>query len=818
MNDELKKPLILVAEDDDITRIITVKTLENIGYRVITAINGKQAIDVCYQEFPQVILMDGIMPKVDGFDACQQIKQSADRRIRDISIMMVTALEDDDAIDKAFKAGAEDYIPKPVNWHILEHRLDVLIAKIQAEKSLRESEERFHAIADSANDAIISINSLGNVTFWNEAASRVFGYSELEMMNRPITILIPEENLAKHNKGFERANKSDVHTISKETRQLKGLKKDGSIFPLELTLSAWTLNDQRYYSCILRDITERLIKQEELNKLSTAVKQSPNLVIMTDLHGVVDYVNPQIKNITGYDYEDIVGKNINILRSGATAPSVYENLWKMIKLGRTWSGILHNRKKNGELYWAKESVSPIFSQVGLISHFIAIQEDITESKALAEEIAYRASHDSLTGLINRHEFEVHLNLLLRDSDNKDVHALCFIDLDRFKIVNDTAGHLAGDELLRQLGQQMKEAARKQDILARLGGDEFALILSHCEQSQAIKVAEKLQQIINDYQLIWDNHTFKVGASIGLVNVRKGDDATEVLKFADTACYAAKNTGRNKVYIFSEDDKYLNQKSGEIQWVPKIEKALENNEFCLYAQKIKPLSNTKQQEKCEILVRLIDDDGLVIPPGAFLPAAERFSLATKIDCWVIEQSLLWFTEHPEKLNELDSFSVNLSGQSLADDKIQLFIIELIERLQFPAQKIIFEITETAAINNLVQAQSLIGGLQKIGVRFALDDFGSGLSSFAYLKNMPVEFLKIDGLFVKDIVNDPFDKAMVKSINEIGHIMGKETIAEFVENQDIVDALQDIGVDYAQGYHYSVPAPLGEINFKGSFRNS
>jgi len=808
MTDYLSKPLILIAEDDDIARVITVKTLENIGYRVVTAVNGRQAVEVCAVELPQVVLMDGAMPEMDGFEACQQIKQSADIRIRAIPVIMVTALEDDEAIDKAFKAGAEDYIPKPVNWLILEHRLDVLITKSQAEKSLRESEERFHAIADSANDAIISVNSQGKVTFWNEAACRVFGYSEAEIMNQSIATLIPEESLEKHTKGFEIANKSTVDLINKGTRQLKGLKKGGIVFPLEMTLSAWTLNNQRFYSCILRDITRRIKKQEELNKLSTAVKQSPNLVIMTDLDGIVDYVNPQIKNITGFDYEEIIGKNINILRSGMTNDLIYQDLWETIKLGRTWSGILQNKKKEGELYWAKESISPIFSDDGLISHYIAIQEDITEAKALSEEIAFRASHDPLTGLINRHEFEIHLSSLLRESVETDVHALCFIDLDRFKIVNDTAGHLAGDELLRQLGKHMKLAGRKQDILARLGGDEFALILSHCEQDQAKQIAEKLQQIINDYQLIWDEHCFKVGASIGLVAVRKGDDALEVLKFADTACYAAKNTGRNKVYIFSEDDKYLSQQTGEIQWVPKIEEALENDQFCLFAQKIVPLKESHIKIKCEILLRLIDEDGLVIPPGAFFPAAERFSLATKIDRWVVEKALKWFSGNPDALNTLGCVSINLSGQSLADEKIQPFIVDLIKELQFPAQKIIFEITETAAINNLVQAQSLITGLQKFGVRFALDDFGSGLSSFAYLKNLSVDFLKIDGLFVKGIVNDPIDRAMVKSINDIGQIMGKETIAEFVENQQIVDVLQEIGVDYAQGYHYSKPIPLDQ----------
>lgn len=809
MREDLSRPLVLIAEDDDIARIITVKTLENVGYRVITAINGQQAIDICTEKKPQVILMDGAMPVLDGFAACLQIKQSDNADINNIPIIMVTALKENEAIDKAFLAGAEDYIPKPVNWHILEHRISLLITKNQAEQSLRESEERFHAIADSANDAIISIDQRGMVSFWNKAASRVFGYSELEILNKSLTTLIPEEYLTQYNKGFEKANKSTVALINKRIHQLKGVKKDGSIFPLELTLSAWTLNNQRYYSCILRDISERLKKQEELNKLSTAVKQSPNLVLMTNLEGIIDYVNPQIKNITGFEYEEIVGQNINILRSGKTGHLVYKDIWQTIEQGRTWSGVLQNKKKDGSLYWAKESISPIFSNVNLISHFIAIQEDITEAKALSEEIAFRASHDPLTGLLNRHEFEVHLASLLRESVSTDIHALCFIDLDRFKVVNDTAGHLAGDELLRQLGKQMKLAGRKQDILARLGGDEFALILSHCEQDQAIQIAEKLQSIINNYQLNWDQQIFKVGVSIGLVSIRKGDDATEVLKFADTACYAAKNTGRNKVYIFSEDDKYLSQQSGEVQWVPKIEQALEKNNFCLYAQFIVPLKEKGAQRKCEILLRLIDDDGLVIPPGAFLPAAERFSLANKIDRWVIEQSLIWYTNNPMALNALDSFSVNLSGQSLTDEKLQAFVVGLIDKYKFPTQKIIFEITETAAINNLQQAQSLISGLQEIGIRFALDDFGSGLSSFAYLKNLPVEFLKIDGSFVKSIVADPIDRAMVKSIHEIGQIMGKKTIAEFVENQDIVDVLQTIGVDYAQGYHYSKPVPLDKM---------
>ncbi len=803
-----QKQLILVAEDDDITRSITVKALEKMGFTVITANNGVQAVEQCFKEVPKIILMDASMPELDGFAACRQIKQSNNKTISNIPVIVVTALDDSDAVDKAFKVGAEDYIPKPVNWHILEHRLSVLMKKMEAENALRESEQRFYAIAESANDAIISINALGLVTFWNSAASQVFGYSREEILNKPLDRLIPKDCLAKHKRGFALANQSDVKSISNVSRQLKGLKKDGLIFPLELTLSAWTLNKQRYYSCILRDISERLKKQEELKKLSTAVQQSPNLVIVTDLNGVVDYVNSQIKYMTGFSDTEIVGKNINILRSGKTDSAIYKGLWQTIKSGGTWSGVLQNKKKNGDLYWVKETISPIFSDIGSISHFIATQEDITEAKALSEEISFRASHDSLTGLMNRHEFELHLTSLLQESDVADRHALCFIDLDRFKIVNDTAGHLAGDELLRQLSKLMQRAGRKQDILARLGGDEFALILAYCELEQATMIANKLQQIINDYQLVWGEYTFKVGVSIGLVSIKNGDDALDVLKFADTACYAAKNTGRNKVYVFSQDDAYLNQQSGEVLWVSKIEMALENNQFRLYAQSIVPLNESSHPSKvkCEILLRLIDQDGLIVSPGVFFPAAERFNLVTHIDRWVIEKTLTWFSEHIEQLHAVDCFSINLSGQSVADAGILQFINRLITDLDFPTDKLVFEITETAVINNLSQAQLLMRDLQKKGIKFALDDFGSGLSSFAYLKNLPVEYLKIDGLFVKGIVDDPIDRAMVKSIHDIGNIMGKETIAEFVENAEIAEVLQYIGIDYAQGYHYSKPSPL------------
>lgn len=804
-----KPPLILVVEDDSITSAVMAKRLENAGYSVLTANTGLQAIEQGCKEHPQIILMDAAMPELDGFEACRQLKNNPDTLINTIPIIMVTALEKESAVDDAFKAGAEDYIQKPVNWHILEHRLKVLLQKIDAEKSLRENEAKFQAIAESANVAIVTATSHGEIMYWNQAASLIFGYAESEIIGQSINKLIVEELLTNYLEEISSAKKIETPSINKNTFQAKGIRKDGYLFPVELILSTWLSNHQRYYSCILKDVSQQLKKQEEIKKLSTAVKQSSNLVVMANLEGVIDYVNPQIEVMTGYKKDEVIGENISFLRIGFKCLTDHSELLQKLSEGEVWSGSIQNKKKNGDHYWVRESITPILDEVGQVSHYISIQEDITEEKKLATEIAYRATHDSLTGLINRQEFELHLESLLKNTEETEVHALCFIDLDRFKIVNDTAGHLAGDELLRQLSKLMKQIGRKHDRLARLGGDEFALVLPHCEQPKALQVAESLRQCINDFRLTWDEKILKVGSSIGVVAIRKGDHATNVLKLADTACYAAKNTGRDRVYQFNENDKYINEKSEELKWLEKIEYALANNQFALYAQKIVPLSGVERMPKYEVLLRLIDDEQSVIPPGAFLPVAERFNLATKIDCWVIEHTLLWFNSRTAILEEMESFSINLSGQSLADANLQPFIIKLIDRLNFPTHKLVFEITETSAINNLSHAQTLITGLQKIGVRFSLDDFGSGLSSFAYLKNLPVEFLKIDGMFVKDIENDPIDRAMVKSINEIGQVMGKKTIAEFVENQPIVDILREIGVDYAQGYHYSKPSSFEQI---------
>lgn len=442
-----------------------------------------------------------------------------------------------------------------------------------------------------------------------------------------------------------------------------------------------------------------------------------------------------------------------------------------------------------------------------MTHLIAIA---ILRKQTEEQLSYQASHDDLTGLVNRREFERRIErLLITTKRDGGEHALCFIDLDQFKVVNDTCGHTAGDELLRQLAAIIDQKVRKRDTLARLGGDEFAVLMEHCTPGDARRLAHTLQSTIRDYQFIWGSHTFRIGVSIGLVAITDATSGiTELLKQADAACYMAKDLGRNRIHVYHDEDESLAKRHGEMQWVTRIQKALAENRFSLFAQSIESLQG-KSVGHYELLLRMKDEDGTLIPPGAFLPAAERYNLIGAVDKWVIETTLQILQSHPAFLSDMNVIAINLSGESLADEQFLDYISKKMKHSGIDGRKFCFEITETATISNLNQAKLFISGLRELGCRFALDDFGSGLSSFGYLKNLNVDYLKIDGMFVRDIVDDPIDHAMVRSINEIGQVMGMQTIAEFVETDEIKGMLREIGVDYAQGYGIHRPQALLEI---------
>lgn len=447
---------------------------------------------------------------------------------------------------------------------------------------------------------------------------------------------------------------------------------------------------------------------------------------------------------------------------------------------------------------------------GAPSQSFGTVQDITDFKKIESKLSYQASYDALTGLFNRSEFEQHTNNLLATTQKtKAEHAMCFLDLDQFKVINDTCGHFAGDELLRQLGMLLRNSVRQQDTVARLGGDEFGVLMEHCTLDQAHRGAGAILDAIKEYQFSWEGKTFRVGVSIGLIAITEtSGNYTDMFKQADAACYMAKELGRNRIHVYHPDDVELAVRQGEMQWVGRINQALDENRFYLYAQPIVSLDNDNLRHY-ELLVRMLGEQDEIIPPGAFLPAAERYNLIERIDTWVVEHAISLMNSHPALVEQVNFISINLSGQSLTNAQFMPMVIDLIAESNVDASKICFEITETAAISNLLAASTFIAALKDLGCRFALDDFGSGLSSFGYLKNLPVDYLKIDGMFVKDMVDDPIDKAMVKSINDIGHVMGMKTIAEFVENDAIMEQLKEVGVDYVQGYGIGKPVPFHDV---------
>lgn len=443
-----------------------------------------------------------------------------------------------------------------------------------------------------------------------------------------------------------------------------------------------------------------------------------------------------------------------------------------------------------------------------------------QSSVLEEEVQERtkelknlATHDKITGLYNRYEFEKRLtNLLQYSSDASAQSIMCYLDLDQFKVVNDTSGHVAGDELLKQVAFLMQQNVSSKDIVSRLGGDEFGILFVGNNLAQAKKKAEAILSSIKQYRFSWEGKIFVIGVSIGLVPItRECCSLVDIISAADTACYEAKELGRNYIHISTSDDAKLQKKRGEMQWLGRLTKALEDEEFHLYIQPIVALNDNDDEKKhYEVLIRLIDQDLNVIPPMAFLPPAERYGFMPKIDRWVVENLFKMYSEIQRKTGSSYIFSINLSGTSLNDKTLATFIENLFTLYQIKHSDICFEVTETAAISNMEVGLEFINRMRALGSRASLDDFGAGLSSFAYLQNIPVDYLKIDGAFVFDIDTNEINRAMVKSINEISHIMGKKTICEYVQSEEVRDILQEMGIDYAQGYFYSKPKPL-EILF-------
>src|SRR5512134_2214297 len=562
------------------------------------------------------------------------------------------------------------------------------------------------------------------------------------------------------------------------------------------------------------DITERKLYEDALFKekesAQITLQSIGDGVITTDGHLTVEYLNPTAEDLTGWRFEEAQGRHIDDIFRGfheETCEPLENPLSVAIRRSRAIKSVRPTLliKRDGNEMYIESTASPIRDGSGAVSGGVLVFHDVSESRELNRKLSYHASHDVLTGLVNRREFEARLERALRSAKARETaYALCHLDVDQFKIINDTCGHNAGDALLGQVGALLKTKIRWRHTLARLGGDEFGLLLESCSLDEAMRMSEQLCETIRNYKFVWEERTFRLGCSIGVVPLTSdSEDVAALLSAADSACQAAKEAGRNRVYSFQENDIDLMRRRREMQWAARINNALEESRFELFRMTIQPLQVEDAGEHFELLLRMRDESGKIVAPDQFIAAAERYGITPSIDRWVIDSAFRWLVSEADERRRLTMCSINLSGQSLGDDKFLPFVIEQFHRSGIDGSKICFEITETAAIANFSQASRFIQALKELGCKFALDDFGTGLSSFGYLKHFPVDFLKIDGSFVKEILRDPIDREMVRSINEIGHLTGKQTIAEFAENEEIINMLRSLGVDYAQGYGISSP---------------
>ncbi|MBT8143479.1 MAG: EAL domain-containing protein [Gammaproteobacteria bacterium] len=524
------------------------------------------------------------------------------------------------------------------------------------------------------------------------------------------------------------------------------------------------------------------------------------------------YVNEAFEQLTGYNRTRALGASPRLLIGSRGQFGWLGRLRRRMQSHMTFSERCRLRCANEDALAVLVEAHPVSNNEGKVAYWLVKMHNLAgwSERPTRPSQVVPALHDDLTGLLNRAGFEQHVSAALRGATEQDQHhVLCYLDLDQFKVINDTCGHEAGDELLRRLGELLPGCLRDNDTLARLGGDEFGVLFQDATLTHAQVMADRLREAIEKFRFPWLNKVFSIGVSIGLVCIdTSSKGVSQILSAADTACFAAKDLGRNRIHVHHHEDGEIARRHGEMEWVTQIQAALDHGRLQLHLQEIQGLSAAASDggRHYEVLLRMEDEDGSLISPEHFLPAAENYHLSTRIDNWVVGRAFDHLTETEVHRDDGQLCCINLSGHTMTDAGFLQSVVTRLRTAPHAASSICFEITETAVIANLGLATHFITSLKKLGCRFALDDFGSGLSSFAYLKNLPVDLLKIDGMFVRNITRDPIDLAFVRSINEIGHVMGKLTVAEFVEDSNTLQILRQLGVDYAQGFHISRPAPL------------
>ncbi len=563
-----------------------------------------------------------------------------------------------------------------------------------------------------------------------------------------------------------------------------------------------------------KQVEQALIEEKERAEIT--LHSISDAVITTDRGGELRYLNPAAERLTGWTLAETRGKHLDevfkLIDEHTRQPIAVATVGTTIENALITPPDRHALiDRQGNEYAIEDSIAPIRLPGGDVLGLVIVFRDVTDSRRMARRMIHLATHDPLTGLVNRRELERRLKRVVNDAKTKhSEHVLCYLDLDQFKIVNDAAGHIAGDALLKELAARLRRNLRSRDTFARLGGDEFSVLLEDCAVETATTIAHSLAHVVRDFRFTWEGRSFEITVSIGLVPItRDTEEMDQILSQGDIACYTAKDLGRNRIHVYQPDDGEFNRRHSEILRAADLSDALSQNRFCLYAQPIFAMDADPIRPRfLEVLVRLVDEHGNLVLPAAFIPAAERYGLMTAIDRWIVRTAIRRFFRNNNEFGEV-GIAINLSGSSLNNERLLQLIREELSEFEVAANRICFEITETAAMSNLDHAADFIRELKAIGCEFALDDFGSGLSSFNYLKKLHVDYLKIDGSFVRNMAADSIDHAMVAAINQVGHAMGIETIAECADSHTVVEQLHSLGVDMAQGTYLGAVEPLEEI---------
>ncbi|MGR9087757.1 MAG: EAL domain-containing protein [Gammaproteobacteria bacterium] len=864
---------LLLVDDDHFDRLACKRALAqqpDCEFEVFEAETGDQGLELARTQKPDCILLDYNLPDLNGLEFLAEL--AGKNGELPMPVVMLTVSNNAMVAVDALKLGALDYVIKGSDWESLQWLPAVVIRALREQKAIQdkaEAEAKYQSLVEQipAITYIASLETPGKLLYLSPQIHQL-GFPTEDWLDGPHGILkrVHADDrqgvIEAYAQTFEnhiplrceyRLTKSDGQTrwFLDEANVVRD-EKGGTLFLqgilVDITKDKETEQELFYYRRRLEDLVARRTDQLEkqcaiLNSANTnldkalcerrqaeaALRASETRfrlllesagegILGIDAEGRCTFVNRAALSMLGYDQEELMGQDTHatVHHSGADGMPTPSEQWVVYDAFRDGVPKRSNetfRRKDGSSFPVECSSYPILLD-DHINGAVLVFRDATELQALTQNLCYQASHDPLTGLLNRIEFEKRATQLLGEAhEDQSEHALSYLDLDQFKIINDTCGHAAGDELLRELGTFLKSGLRQRDTLARLGGDEFALLLEHCSLEQAWSIANELCESIRNFRFHWQGKVFSIGASIGIASLTGADtDVAVVLAAADAACYMAKEKGRGRAHIFRLQDNELAEKRTVGGWLARLTQALDEDRFRLYCQRISRLDDTDGRVHHEILLRLVDEDGSLVYPSTFLPAAERHQMMPAIDRWVLNKVVGQIASDPNRVRpeSMPIFAVNVATSSLTDNRFIDFVGELLRAYSLPPRMLCFQIDEVAAITHFNKVLGAIEKLKALGCLFAIKNFGSGVASFINLKALPVDFLKMNGEFIKSLEKDPINRAIAEAVNQIAHVMVIETVGQCVDSSNTLSLLKKLGMDHAQGYAVMAPCPWEELD--------